>query len=179
MAQPVLCHSIDLGEQFDRTYPRVYKYFRYRGADVDTANDLASTVFEHALAKLSSFDPGKAAFNTWLFVIAHNVAINHWKARARARIVPLEAAAVQPGMDPPPEETLILQERIESLLAALQVLEDREREIVALKFGGALHNRQIADLVGLSASNVGVILYRALQRLKGKLSDTEGQVCDE
>ncbi len=179
MAQPVPCHSIDLSEQFDRTYPRVYKYFRYQGADVDTANDLASTAFERALAKLSSFDPGKATFSTWLFAIAHNLAINDWKARARTRIVPLEAAAAQPGTDPPPEETLILQERIETLLAALQDLEDREREIVALKFGGALNNRQIADLLGLSASNVGVILYRALHRLKGKLSETEGQVRDE
>lgn len=158
---------------------RIYKYFRYRGADADTANDLAAAVFERALAKLSSFDPQKAAFNTWLFAIAHNLAINHWKARARARIVPLEAAAAQPGTDPPPEEILILQERIESLLEALQGLEDREREIVALKFAGALHNRQIADLVGLSASNVGVILYRALHKLKGKLSETEGQVRDE
>jgi len=179
LAQPAQCHSINLSEQFDRTYPRVYKYFRYRGADVDTANDLASTVFERALAELSSYDSGKAAFNTWLFAIAHNLAINEWKVQAQARIVPLEAAAAQPGTDPPPEEILILQERIESLLEALQGLEDREREIVALKFAGALHNRQIADLVGLSASNVGVILYRSLQKLRGILSETEGQVRDE
>ncbi len=179
MAQPVPCHSVDLSEQFDQIYPRIYKYFRYRGADVDMANDLASTVFEHALAKLSSYDWGKASFSTWLFAIARNIAINYWKARARSRIVPLEAAAAQSGMDPPLVETLILQERIETLLAALRTLEDREREIVALKFAGALNNRQIADLVGLSASNVGVILYRSLHRLRVKLSETEGQVRDE
>ncbi|MDD5466195.1 MAG: sigma-70 family RNA polymerase sigma factor [Anaerolineales bacterium] len=179
MAQPAPRHSIDLSEQFDRYYSKVYKYFRYRGADIDTANDLASTVFERALAKLSSFDPRKAAFNTWLFTIAHNVAINYWKARSRARIVSLETVAPQPGTDPPPDETLILQERIETLLAALRALEEREREIVAFKFSGALNNRQIADLVGLSASNVGVILHRALHRLKVILSETEGQVRDE
>ena len=98
--QPSPCHPINLSEQFDRYYPRIYKYYRYRGADIDTANDLASTVFERALAKLSSFEPSKAAFNTWLFAIAHNVSINYWKAQARAQIVPLEFADAQPGTDP-------------------------------------------------------------------------------
>jgi len=179
LSQPAPCHPINLSEQFDHYYPAMYKYFRYRGADSDTANDLASTVFERALAKLGSFDPGKAAFNTWLFAIAHNLAVNHWKVQARRRILSLEDIAAQPGAYPPPDERLIHRERIESLLVALRALEDREREIVALKFAGALNNRQIASLVGLSASNVGVILYRTLQRLKTILSRTEGQARDE
>lgn len=154
----------------------MYKYFRYRGDDSDTANDLASTVFERALAKLDSFDPRKAAFNTWLFAIAHNVIINHWKAQARSPILSTDLTDL-PGNDPGPDERLLQQERLGALLTALRDLDEREREIVALKFAGALNNRQIASLVGLSASNVGVILYRALNKLKTRLLVAEEQVC--
>jgi RNA polymerase sigma-70 factor (ECF subfamily) len=177
LAQPTPCQPVNFGEQFDHYYPAVYKYFRYRGADSDTANDLAAAVFERALAKINTFDPGKAAFNTWIFTIAHNLGINHWKAQTRAQALSIDPA--QPGSDPHPEDLIIHQEGITALLAALGELEEREREVVVLKFTGALTNRQIAGLVNLTASNVGVILYRAIHKMKLELEGTEGQVRHE
>ncbi|MEA4907159.1 MAG: sigma-70 family RNA polymerase sigma factor [Chloroflexi bacterium] len=179
MAQPAPRPPIDLSEQFERTYPAIYRYFRYRGADVDAANDLAAAVFERALTRLASFDPDKGSFHTWLFTIAHHTAINDWKARARAWLLPLEAAAARPAPDPSPEAALEQRQRQADLLAALGTLERRPREILALKFAGRLTNRQIAGLTGLSEANVGVILYRALRRLKAALSAGEEQVRHE
>ncbi len=92
--------------------------------------------------------------------------------------MPLGQATDPPGGDALPEEAIIQAQGVEALLAALRRLEDREREIVALKFGGALNNRQIAGLLGLTAGNVGVILYRALQKIRAELSAAEGQVWD-
>ena len=175
--QPKSCQPINVGEQFDYYYPAVYKYFRYRGADSDTANDLAAAVFERALAKINTFDPRKAAFKTWVFAIAHNLGINHWKAQTKTRGVSIDQA--QPGSDPSPEDEIIHQEGLSELLTALSELDDREREVVGLKFSGALNNRQIAGLVNLTATNVGVILFRALYKMKLKLSITEVQVRDE
>jgi RNA polymerase sigma-70 factor (ECF subfamily) len=177
--QPTPCLAINLVEQFDRYYLAVYKYFRYRGADPDLANDLATGVFERALAKLSSFDPHKGAFNTWLFAIARHASINHWKDQARRKDVSIDCVSAQSSGEPTPEDVVIQGQSVEALLMALCELEEREREIVALKFGGALNNRQIAGLVGLTAGNVGVILYRALQKIKEKLSMAEGQVRNE
>ena len=68
-----------LERAFDTYYPAIFRYFRYRGADADTANDLAAAAFERALNHLHQFDPRKAQIQTWLFAIAHNLAINHWK----------------------------------------------------------------------------------------------------
>jgi RNA polymerase sigma factor (sigma-70 family) len=176
---PTACLTVNLSEQFDCYYPAVYKYFRYRGADPDLANDLAAAVFERALTKLSSFDPRKGAFNTWLFAIARHTAINHWKAQARRKDVSIDFISDQSNGEPLPEEVVIQGQSLEALLAALCDLEERQREIVALKFGGVLNNRQIAGLLGLTAGNVGVILYRALQKIKQNLSAVEGQVRDE
>ena len=177
MPQPISSQPVNLGEQFDHYYPAVYKYFRYRGADSDTANDLTAAVFERALAKINTFDPRKAAFKTWVFAIAHNLGINHWKAQTKTLGVSIDQ--VQSGSDPLPEDAIIHQEGITELLTALSELDEREREVVGLKFGGALTNRQIAGLVNLTATNVGVILSRALHKMKLELSIAEGQVRNE
>ena len=179
MAPAGSCRSIDLSEQFDQCYPKIFRYFRYRGADIDTANDLASAVFERALARLESYNPRKAAFNTWLFAIARNVAIDAWKTQSRLQSVSLDTATSLPSNNLPQDEAVAVQEQNQALLTALNNLGEREREIVALKFAGALKNSQIAKMTGLSANHVGVVLYRALHQLKEKLSEAEEQVRDE
>jgi len=156
-----------LEDAYDRHYPAIYRYFRYRGADADTANDLASAVFERALANLGRFDPGRARIQTWLFAIARNLSINHWKAEKPT--LPLDDDLSLPE-EIPLEQVVILTQDREQILRALQSINDRAREILALKFGGPLTNRQIAELTGLTESNVGIILYRSLLKLRTLLA---------
>jgi RNA polymerase sigma-70 factor (ECF subfamily) len=159
-AEPAL-----LEQAFERYYPAIFRYFRYRGADADTANDLASETFERALNHITAFDPHRAQIQTWLFAIARNIAINHWKAESAHAAMPLEDDLPTPD-DLPLEQTIILEQDKTLILLALQMLDERSREIVAFKFGGLLTNRQIAELTGLTESNVGVILYRSLLKLR-------------
>lgn len=179
MSQSPTRPASDLDDQFHRLFSLIFKYYRYRGADADTANDLASAVFERALRRLNTFDPRQASLTTWLFAIAHNLGVNHWKSNRRQPAAALEAAAPLAAEDPPLEEQRIRDEKRQELLAALQELDERQRQIVALKFAGFLTNRQIAQLTGLTESNVGVILYRALQKLRTKLTASLVEVSHE
>ena len=159
-----------LEQAFDCYYPAIFRYFRYRGGDADTANDLASATFERAIENLYRFDPRRAQIQTWLFAIARNLSINHWKSEKQ--LVPFDDDLSIPD-EPQLEESIIFAQEKEQILLALQLLDDRAREIMALKFGGPLTNRQIAELTGLTESNVGVILYRSLLKLRKLLvSDT-------
>jgi RNA polymerase sigma-70 factor, ECF subfamily len=159
----------DISFQFDRLYPAVFRYYRLRGADPDTANDLASATFERALRNLSSYDEKKGSFPSWIFTIAHNLAINHWKSPAnRATSLDFDL----PASEPPLEMRLIEHEDQQNLFAALSKLDERERDLLALKFASRFTNRKIAEMTGLSESNVGVILYRALRRLRLSLTRT-------
>jgi RNA polymerase sigma factor (sigma-70 family) len=65
-----------------------------------------------------------------------------------------------------PEKVYMLQESQQDLQAALELLNNRERNLIGLKFWAGLNNRQIAQMTGLSESNVGVILYRSIRRLQ-------------
>jgi RNA polymerase sigma-70 factor (ECF subfamily) len=165
-----------LEQAFERYYPAVFRYFRYRGADPETANDLASSTFEQALKNLSRYDPRKAQIHTWLFAIAHNMGINHWKAEKQT--APLDDDLPIPD-DPPLEQGLILLQDKEQVLQVLQFLDLRAREILALKFGGLISNRQIAGLTNLTESNVGVILYRSLLKLRTLLASAQAEVRHE
>jgi RNA polymerase sigma factor (sigma-70 family) len=157
-----------LERAFDTYYPAIFRYFRYRGADADTANDLAAAAFERALKYLHQFDPRKAQVQTWLFAIAHNLAINHWKFETAHTTEALEGDLPVPD-DPLLEETLVLAQEKGQVLLAIQSLDGRARQILALKFGGPLTNRQIARITGLTESNVGVILHRSLIKLRARL----------
>jgi RNA polymerase sigma-70 factor (ECF subfamily) len=67
-----------------------------------------------------------------------------------------------------PEQEIALSSDQERLKALIGRLPDRERELLALKYGAGETNRAIATLTGLSESNVGTILHRALQTLRGE-----------
>ena len=154
-----------LERAFDTYYPAIFRYFRYRGADADTANDLAAAAFERALNHLHQFDPRKAQIQTWLFAIAHNLAINHWKFETAHPTEALDGGIPAPN-DPLLEESLVLAQEKGQVLLAVQSLDGRARQVLALKFGGLLTNRQIAGITGLTESNVGVILHRSLIKLR-------------
>jgi RNA polymerase sigma-70 factor (ECF subfamily) len=68
-----------------------------------------------------------------------------------------------------PEDIVEISETNDELLKALKTLGTRERNIIALKFGADLKNTEIAEVLELSESNVGVILYRTMKKLKREL----------
>src|SRR3990172_3406296 len=87
--------TTDPGDMLDRYQASIYKYLRYRGLDVDEANDLTSAVFERAVRKLASYDPARGAPKTWLFAIARNILNSHWRAAGLHRTLPLDAVEEQ------------------------------------------------------------------------------------
>jgi RNA polymerase sigma-70 factor (ECF subfamily) len=149
-----------------RELPRVYNFFRYRVGDGAVAEDLTSATFEKAWRARASYRHDAAAFSTWLFTIARNVATDHF--RKRRPEVPIEEAAGQPAGEATPEETAMRGADVERLSHLLAALPPRERELLALKYGADLTNRAIARVTGLSESNVGTILHRTVLALRAR-----------
>ena len=157
------------GPLYDHFFPRVFTYCRYRCDDDATADELAARVFERVLVGLGRFDSGRGPFAPWLFSVARNVVTDHWRRKRYLRWLPLDAFRETPAPEPGPEDRLIGCEEERALLDALEGLSARERDILGLKFAARLTNRQIAAATGLSESNVGVIVYRAVGKLREEL----------
>jgi RNA polymerase sigma-70 factor (ECF subfamily) len=148
---------------YAREAPRIYNYFRFRLGGESDVEELTARTFEHAWRSRARYRRDLAAFATWLFKIAQNVGTDY--LRGRRTHLPIDAALEVKAEDTPQQDA----ERSSDLsrLALLcEALPERERELVALKYGAAINNRLIAELTGLSESNVGTILHRVVQALR-------------
>lgn len=153
----------DFEELYRLELPRVYNFFRFRVGDGQLADDLTSEAFEKAWRHRDQYRRDLAAFSTWLFTIARRVAIDHFrKRRPEDPLDNFSHLAVDGAM----EDVVQQQADFVHMSVLLARLPDRDRELVALKYGAGLTNRTIASLTKLSESNVGVILHRTLQTLR-------------
>jgi len=144
----------------------VFRYINYRVGSHSEAEDLTSLVFEKALAAFDRYDSRKSAPQTWLLSIARNTVTDHLRKSSKRKTMPLDDVVGVESADPSPPEATEIIEEYERLQFCLSVLPQREQEIISLKFGGELNNRQIASVVGLSENNVGTILFRAIGKLR-------------
>jgi RNA polymerase sigma factor (sigma-70 family) len=158
---------------YSQLFPRVYNYIRYRCGDADIADDLTATAFEKALNRLGDYRPLRGPFAAWMFAIARNVVNNHRRAMKHRNWLSLDNLCDFPNHELSPEDGLIHSEIQDALLIAMEKLSERERDLLSLKFAGKFTNRRIHDITGLSESNVGIILYRSLQKLRVILTDPE------
>ena len=156
--------EIDWDEVYAEQLPRVFNFFRYRCGNVADAEDLTSTTFEKAWRGRDRYRRDKGAFSTWLFTIARNAAVDHY--RARTPMAPLDDAVRVASLEATPEDQTATRSDAARLAVLLQTLSDRDRDLIALKYGAEMTNRDIARATGLSESNVGTILHRAVQALR-------------
>ena len=158
---------------YEQYLPKVYRYISYRIQDMHTAEDLTSTVFEKALTKFKTYKEEKAAFSTWIFTIARNTLTDHFRTNHIQKTVlmndPIEAVSPDTRL----EEESEREEEIRLLKKCLAQLSQAEQEIISLKFGGEMTNRQIARMLSLSESNVGIIIFRAVRKLRDSFGEKQ------
>ncbi|MDF2678826.1 MAG: polymerase subunit sigma-24 [Brevibacillus sp.] len=155
---------------YDAYYTRVYKYVCYRINNHYAAEELCSHIFEAVISKYSTFSPEKSNFEVWLFAIARNAVTDYFRSLKKKRAVfSLDSILDMVLAKPSPEEMVIQGDNNRALFLALAKLSDKERNIIAMKYAAGLKNSEIADLLGVSGSNIGVVLYRSLKKLQKEL----------
>ena len=148
---------------------RVYADVSYRVGDRTEAEDITSETFERALRYRDSFDARKGEPVGWLLGIARNCV---YDAMLRPRTISLERDEVG---DTGLEERVV--GRL-SLRQALATLADRDRELLALRYGADLKTREIGELLELRTNAVEVALSRARARLAAALEHQEPSKSD-
>jgi RNA polymerase sigma factor (sigma-70 family) len=116
-----------------------------------------------------TYRPERGAFAPWLFSVARNTLNSHLRAQQMRRWVSLGAVTEQATPAATLEEIAIRNEQLAQMMAVIAKMDERSRDMIALKFGAGLTNRRIAQLTGLSESNVGVILYRAIGHIRNQI----------
>jgi len=157
----------EAGLAFERLYrcsrDDVYAYVASLLRDATAAEEVTAAAFERAYRKRNRFDPRRGEPRAWLFGIARNAALDELRRRGRQAELTAEPADLDSlGADEGAERS----ERRLAVAAALEHLQPSERELIALKFFAGLANAEIAQVLGLSESNAGTRLHRAMNKLR-------------
>lgn len=144
----------------------VFNYCLFRVGDRAAAEDLTADTFERAWRARSRYQADRAAFTTWLFTIARRTIIDWQRRQARRPLIKLSRQ--QPSDVPSPELQFEETERQGHLRRLVQDLGTDEQELIALKFGAGMTNREIAQVLGKSETAIGSAIYRVMQKLRAQ-----------
>lgn len=156
-------------ELYDEHVWTVYGFLAYRTASREEAEDLTQVTFEKALKGFARFDRSKASESTWLIAIARNVLVDAHRARSSRPATTFDERALDAAVDERDPLHGIEVSADPALWRALEQLGEREREIIALRFGADLDGPAIAEVTGLTLANVQQILSRTLRKLRQEL----------
>lgn len=149
---------------FDQFYEPVNRYLFFHLSQAADADDLTGTVFLQAWRNINKFDPAKGTFKTWLYRIAHNLLIDHY--RCQKEQVSLDEIMHLPSTFQAPEQAMIEQQQMIHLKHVLQQLDERSRNVLICRYISELSHRETAKILNLSEGNVRVIQMRALEKIK-------------
>jgi RNA polymerase sigma factor (sigma-70 family) len=141
----------------------VFAYVATLLRDRAGAEDVTAAAFERAYRRQRTYKQERGSERAWLFGIARNAALDELRRRKRS------AALVDDPADMgarAPEDAAEAALRRVAVRVALAQIDPRERELVALKFHAGLDNAEIAAVLGVSVSNAGTQLHRAMTKLR-------------
>lgn len=160
----------DFSPIYDTYFQRIYRYVRSRVRTDEEAEDVTADVFLRAFRGIQG--ARRPTLEAWLFRIAHNQLANYYRARDRAARW-MTGAAMSSGRNGVDETQQVdLRETIWSYVTDLT---RDQRDIVYLRFAGDLKLREIAGVLGKSEAAVKMLLLRALQSLRKRVSQEEVQ----
>src|SRR3954452_8258545 len=145
----------------------VFAYVATLLHDRGAAEDVTALAFERAFRKSKSFDARRGTERSWLFGIARNAALDELRKRKRTAHLAADPEDVAAQPDEEADRAL----RRAAVRTALAALPSRDRELIALKFHAGLDNAELAAVLGVSVTNAGTLLHRAVTKLRKAIDE--------
>jgi len=164
--------SYSLETIYVQHHKSVYNYIAFRINNHHDAEELASDVFVKAMQRWDSYDADRP-LEAWLIAIAKNIVTDYLRKTMRRGFAPIDAIAGMKSRDKRPEEIVVINENNRALMVALNRLRDKERQILSMKFATELKHEEIGQLLGISASQVGVVAHRAMGKMRKYMEEDE------
>ena len=148
-------------EIYRNYYGKIYGYIRSKINNTQNAEDLTADVFVKIYEKIDSFDESKASLSTWIFTITRNTLTDFYRTHRTFDEIP---ETKDDGYSV--EDDVCNGEMLEALATALEKLDEREREIIVLRFYSGKTLKEIAAQMGISYAYVKILQNKAFDNLK-------------
>ena len=155
-----------LGRLYDRYVDRIYNYIYHRVGQAELAEDLTAQVFARMLEAIRDGRAWRTSFSGWIYRIAHNLVIDHYRRRRRATFVELEEAPPIPTAEADPLRRVEARLESERLRAALGKLTEEQAEVITLRFLEELSIAEVAAMMDKTEGAIKALQYRAVLALR-------------
>lgn len=142
-------------------YGKVRRYIRSKIDNAYEAEDIAANVFLKIYEKIDSFDETKASLSTWIYTVMRNTLTDYFRTRKVINEIP-ESFSEDSSL----EDDVCNADMLEKLADALETLDERERNIIILKFYSGITLKEISSRLGISYTYVKVLYNGALKKLR-------------
>lgn len=157
---------IALETLYNQYVDRIYNYVYHRVGRAEIAEDLTAQVFVRMLEAIRAGRGWRTSFSGWLYRIAHNLVIDHYRRRGRASFIGLDdALPLQSGEGDPHRRTELLLDR-ERLRSALGQLTEEQAQVITLRFLEDLSIAEVAHSMEKTEGAIKALQYRAVLALK-------------
>ncbi len=156
---------------YDGYVERVYRYVFFRVSDDEMAEDITSQVFLKAWENLDHYHSGSSPFLAWLYTIARNQVIDHYRARKQS--VSIDEAVSLPAKDETVDEQVQSRFELQAMRDALQYLTEEQQQVLTLRFIAGLETSEISERMGKAEGAVRALQMRALQALSKIMTEKE------
>jgi RNA polymerase sigma-70 factor, ECF subfamily len=150
-------------------FDRIYSYLHMSVGNRHDAEDLTTQTFLKMLESIKRFRWQSAPFSAWLFRIAHNLAMDHFRATRRWQ--PEEEVPEPLGDFEPSAEAVALQSLgRQSMLELIEALSLEQQQVLTLKFVFNLANAEVATILGKTEGAIKSLQHRALVSLQKQIA---------
>ncbi|MGB8983764.1 MAG: sigma-70 family RNA polymerase sigma factor [Anaerolineales bacterium] len=163
-------NSEAFGQLYDAYMERIYRFVYFRVEDQQTAEDITSQVFLKAWNNLDRFQFSRTPYLAWLYTIAHNAVIDHYRTRKVSTALD-DVRLSQPDHAEAVENDIDLSVEMQSVRAAMQALTDDQQKVLTLKFIEGMSNTEIARHLGKREGAIRALQMRGLQALAKQLEE--------
>ncbi|MEZ7891103.1 MAG: RNA polymerase sigma factor [Candidatus Wallbacteria bacterium] len=165
----------EIDRMYEEYFGRIYNYVFYRILHREYSEDIVSEIFLKVISNRDKFDSSKALFSTWIFTIANNCVIDHFRKNSRIVVFPSGAPALDTPVtvDFDGECEKILNNDRKLLYKALTLLDEKHRHVISLKYFSGLSNKEISEMTGINESTVSTICSRAISKLRSIFKTNE------
>ena len=153
-------------------FDRIYSYLHVSVGNKHDAEDLTTQTFLKMLESINRFRWQSAPFSAWLFRIAHNLAMDHFRARRRWQ--PEAEVPEPPGSEEPSAELEAMQSiGRESMLELIEKLSPEQQQVLTLKFVFNFANSDVATILEKTEGAIKSLQHRALASLQKQIAQDE------
>jgi RNA polymerase sigma-70 factor (ECF subfamily) len=159
--------QVALTQLYEANFDKIYRYIVIKTGDRTEAEDMTQQVFLNAIQSLSSYKFKGMPFSSWLYRIAHNQIVDHYRKKSRRIMVPLDETIPDTAYDP--KKTAEQRIEIEEVAAAAKGLTKAQQEVISLRFGGDLSIAECAKTMGKSEGAIKAMQHSAILALRKAL----------